>query len=394
MRAIRLALMVATLVSCTRADREPGATPAVRTDSAGVAIVRSTGTDRELPWRFTRRLVLGGDDSGPASFHRVRGVDTDARGNLYVLDAGSHRVVVFDSTGAVVREMGRKGGGPGEMQWPLQLTVMTDGGVAVYDLGRRGLVVFDSAGVPRDAGVRTPVEMSSTDVVRHAGDGWYLSRLDQSNDESVIRTTLVHHAGAGEVELVRMEKPRPRMISFPNCPIQVSMGPIFEPEPAWDARGGRVVTARGAEYAVDVYENDRLSASYRRDVPSRTATPELAARHVSDGMTANWPGGRCVIGAADVVQARGVAPVIQAISEVRLAPGGELFVARDGVQGEPTLIDVLAPNGDYLGTLPAGSPMPKAFLPDGDLVTIETDEETDVQRVVTYRVERGAVGKP
>jgi len=394
MRALGLAVLVTTMASCTQSDADSAAPRAVRTDSTGVTIVLNAGADRALPWRFTRHLSIGGEESGPASFYRVRSVDTDGRGNLYVLDASAHRVVVFDSTGAVVRAMGRRGGGPGEMQWPHQLMVMSDGGVAVHDLGRPGLVAFDSAGVPRSADLPMLPEGSRPDALRQAGDGWYLLLEDWLNEAPVVRRRLVHHAGSAERELARVERARPKEIAFERCDLRAALSPVFEPTLEWDARDGRVVLSRGTGYVLDVHDGDRQTASYRRDVAPRPATPALAIQQLGKGLVVKWASGTCTITPAETVERQGVAPVIPAVGGVRLAPDGHLFVLRGQVKGDPALIDVLSPVGDYLGTLPAGSPMPAAFLPNGDVVAIELDDETDVQRVVTYRVERGVAEKP
>jgi uncharacterized protein (TIGR03663 family) len=68
-----------------------------------------------------------GELSGP------RGMTTDAQGNVYVADALNHRVVVFDTTGAVVRTFGTKGGGDGQLYEPSGVSVDADGNVYVAD---------------------------------------------------------------------------------------------------------------------------------------------------------------------------------------------------------------------------------------------------------------------
>lgn len=81
-----------------------------RRDSAGAAIVENVGSDRPLAWHFERVLTLGGASEGPESFYRVGpGVAAvDGGGRIHVLDAESHRVVVFDSLGAHLRTLGRR----------------------------------------------------------------------------------------------------------------------------------------------------------------------------------------------------------------------------------------------------------------------------------------------
>src|SRR5690606_7454703 len=73
-------------------------------------------------------------------------VGTDGEGRLYVLDRPNHRVVVFDAAGRHLRVLGREGGGPGELQWPFNMSVAPDGTVSVYDAGKHALVRFGPDG--------------------------------------------------------------------------------------------------------------------------------------------------------------------------------------------------------------------------------------------------------
>ncbi len=80
------------------------------------------------------------------TFSNVPAVAFDAAGSLYVLDRDNARVLVFDRTGTFVRQIGRKGQGPGELGLPMQLTVMPDGRVVVFDLVNNAFSVFGSDG--------------------------------------------------------------------------------------------------------------------------------------------------------------------------------------------------------------------------------------------------------
>lgn len=62
----------------------------------------------------------------------VRAAGFDESGNLYFLDAPA-RVVVVDSGGNFLREIGRPGEGPGEFRRPEQLNVLPSGRIVVTD---------------------------------------------------------------------------------------------------------------------------------------------------------------------------------------------------------------------------------------------------------------------
>lgn len=72
-------------------------------------------------------------------------VDHD-RSLIYIVDAGSCRVLVFDFGGGFLRSIGRKGKGPGEFTRPTGMCLMKDGGIAVADSSSNRIEVFDAAG--------------------------------------------------------------------------------------------------------------------------------------------------------------------------------------------------------------------------------------------------------
>lgn len=390
-----LALLLTGAAACEGGSA--GTTQAVRTDSAGVTIVVNDSVDRVLPWTFTPRFALGGEESGPQSFYQLgwQSVGTDARGNLYVLDGGNHRVVVFDSSGAVVREMGGKGGGPGELEFPGFLVLAPDGVVGVYDHSREGLVRWSAAGevlpVERvaEAGGPPPQLLRVVDgarVVHVEGGG--------GPDSKVRRTVLELRTAAGAsgerppvVTLASRETPAPTMQMFKSCPIGLALGPIFEPRLLWTTAAGRVYFASDTGYVVDVHDGTRRLLSVRRSRGARPATREMAVAEIGEGLKIRWSSNACTVDPAEVLEVRGVAPVLQAVARIGVAPDGSIWVTRGAVKDAPRIVDVFDAEGEYLGTLPEGAPEPVAFLPAGDVVAIEKDE-LDVERIVVYRVER------
>ena len=84
----------------------------------------------------------------------VRSVAFDADGNLYVFDGTGGvggpwvdpRILVYDASGAFIREFGRSGEGPGEFNSAVSMEVMRDGTVAISDAGHRAYQIFDESG--------------------------------------------------------------------------------------------------------------------------------------------------------------------------------------------------------------------------------------------------------
>jgi hypothetical protein len=96
-------------------------------------------------------LTLGQESTQPGavSFHNLLPygcVDTDAEGNIYVLDGGAYLVFSFDSQGRRLKTFGRKGQGPGEFRSPDCLKAMSDGTIEIVDSASRKLLTFSGDG--------------------------------------------------------------------------------------------------------------------------------------------------------------------------------------------------------------------------------------------------------
>lgn len=360
--------------------------------------VRLPAADRPLAARPAPLHTLGRAD-GPAheTFARVTGVAFDAANNLYVLDAGNRRVVVFDARGRFVRVLGGPGAGPGEFMAPLQVAVAPDGRVAVSDLGRRAFSVFGpdgrfQAGVPFGAqaaltgdrvaayprgGVVTTAQTLAGVGGPNAPARGSVSLVWQPLDPAGQPRTLfqapsatatvqarggagVRMAGAGSVVFA----PRLHFGVFPS---------------------GALATAYGTEYRVGVTGAGPSSSTERwivRDLRPRAVTEadREAARERRRGGTPLVSGPRAgapVAGRTDGMQFADVMPVIQGMAADR---EGRLWVQRAPARaGQTGPIDLLTARGEYLGTL-AGTELPAAFGA-GRAAWIESDED-GVQRVV------------
>ncbi len=105
------------LVGCGVPAGEKSGPPA-RRDSAGFEIVENARDVASLPvWKInpTALTNVGGDTS---TFARVTGARQLGDGSIMVTDVQAAEVRLFDSTGALIRVLGRKGRGPGEFDSP------------------------------------------------------------------------------------------------------------------------------------------------------------------------------------------------------------------------------------------------------------------------------------
>ena len=387
-RIIYLAVGLNALSACAQ---EGDALVLQRADSAGIEIVRSSGSDRALQWEFHRLFELGGSEEGPEAFFRVSTqlVGADAAGNLFVLDPENARIVVFDTYGRFLRSMGRRGGGPGEFQSPGSMSVSPEGAVAVFDYGKGGLVRFDENG---NVDVELPFPLYPTpNRQRH---------FKQFHDMTLASTTIFGSGANSQNQLLRQivdddtlvlaELPLPpaEMAMFEHCGGGVRLPPIFSPEVAWDAQQGTIAVSLSTEYSISIREGGNLTRIVRREIAPMHASRDLAITHIGEEVSFNFGRGPCPIDPAEMVDKRGYAEVIPLIGNVFLSPSGELWVQRFTVdRGAVVPIDVFDVRGAYLGTLERESFSPVVLLP-GERAAVTEKDEFDVERLVILSIQR------
>jgi len=384
---ILIALLGSTLLPAACGDGG-GADRAMRSDSAGVEIVRSPGVDRPLTWTFEKVIDLGGEVDGGLEFHRVHdtSVDTDAAGLIYVLDAGNYRITVLDRAGEVVRTMGGQGGGPGEMSFPTDMAVGDDGMAAVWDFGVGGFLRYAPDGTPLPVVKFIGALQRELAVVpgRIAG----VFNLPRTESVDSVQSRLLAIGEADTLVLAGRNEPTPQVVSF-DC-MGLSIPPYLSPGIAWAARGDRVVARTTAEYAVDVYDGGRPVASWRRDIPVVSATIEHAiAEAPSDSFRMVSAAGRCAVSTREAVEQIGWAAFVPLVQDIHMARDGMTWVRRRTTVPGEFRIDVLNADGEYAGTLPAAAPWPAAFRGVDEIVTVETDD-LDLPHVIVYRINRAA----
>ncbi len=75
-------------------------------------------------------------------FSRIGPIDVDKDENIYIADLDSAHIRVFDRHGQYIRTIGRKGQGPGEMQWPYYVQITSNNELLVQDMGARRLLFY------------------------------------------------------------------------------------------------------------------------------------------------------------------------------------------------------------------------------------------------------------
>jgi len=96
---------------------------------------------------LTEDLSLGGPEAqGDAALEQVRQFIVDDAGTIYVLELRAAQVKVFDASGRYLRTIGRKGQGPGELEYPMTLSLNQKTDELAVQQQSRGIVFFKTDG--------------------------------------------------------------------------------------------------------------------------------------------------------------------------------------------------------------------------------------------------------
>jgi hypothetical protein len=98
-------------------------------------------------FELKEELSIGGPEAQEdAAFGQIASVAIDDAGTLYVLDARASNIKIFDASGEYLRTVGRQGQGPGELEYPTNLSLIRTKGELAVNLQTRGIVFFKTDG--------------------------------------------------------------------------------------------------------------------------------------------------------------------------------------------------------------------------------------------------------
>ena len=395
------------------------------------------GEDHMLELRFEELYRLG-TLAGEAweQFGNVGEIGFDGVGNLYVLDYQAERVIVAGPGGEFVREFGRKGEGPGEFEEMHGLAVMRDGRAVVTDSRRLVFHIFQA-----DGRLERTVRMDFTWGVLRIGNflaqpgtdaiivvpsaaGEFIPRispeLSRRDRERLPAAMEMYPVSSHAIERIVLAGERAERDTIaegwlpaidnrnasalaqrnPGVAIVFSAFPVlfpqyhraFRPDFHWGVLpDGSVAFADSSTYTVKIAAADsgifRILERPIRPEPVTNRLMRAERRRRLDESQANAGPGEDTRDERDRIDNLEFHPVVPVIRGLATTWAGHIWVVR---RGEEPLsdgpIDVLTPDGRYLGSYPAGATvMPDAFGPGGLVAFVEKDE-MDVETVVVKRV--------
>ena len=374
---------------------------------AAQGVIELPAEDRLLEANFEEVFRVGSLDGDEwETFSRVSAVAFDDSGNLSVMDDQAGRIVVVSQGGEFVREFGRIGDGPGEFagssNTAVGFTVLRDGRAVVFDPGHGAFAVFGPDG---------EFERS----VRMPGSARYLIRLlkPARDGENVITTSVsaFNRGGASDAPVPPF-RPILRLVLTGDEVVQDTVVRAWKP--SGDADGfrptlkvealpdGGLVYTDSSAYAIKVATRDGeltrvLTRPFRPEPVTDRIREEEIERQLKELEERNAgadSGGRMAAFQARLAEMRRerIASMefyheVPVVRTLHTSWEGNIWVRRRGE--EPASvgpIDLITPDGRYLGTFAAdATAMPRAFGPDGLVAFVEKDE-LDVQTVVVRRL--------
>jgi hypothetical protein len=100
----------------------------------------------EIKFELEEDLSIGTEDDENYRFYRVRDIEVDIQGSIYVVDMSNYRIQKFNRNGNYIQTIGRQGQGPGEFELPTKIRINeTTGNIYVKDQAF-GIEIFDKHG--------------------------------------------------------------------------------------------------------------------------------------------------------------------------------------------------------------------------------------------------------
>lgn len=105
---------------------------------------------------------------------RVTGLAIDSRLRAYVVDPASERIRILGDDLTLQQEVGRRGRGPGEFEWPATIQILGGDSLYVFDGSRARVTVFEPQDLTVAYTVTLPHLYSTRALWRIPGQGGYI----------------------------------------------------------------------------------------------------------------------------------------------------------------------------------------------------------------------------
>ena len=357
----------------------------------GLAIVPRLAS-AQAQWTLVEELRIGAAETEATTFADVRGVVVGTNGQIFVLEFRTQEIRAFDATGKFIRNIARRGAGPGEIANANGLIHAPDGTIWVNDPGNSRFSVFKPDGsflrqyvVPINsygfiwAGVIDPKNRINDPVFISAGrSGPSLQAVRRVSPEDAMTDTVQFPCGNDAKGMVwsAKSKDRGRYMTVPFSAIPVRL---------LDSRGF-VWCSTGDRYRIVKTQLGRVDTL---TLIERTVPPvpvPVAERNAQIARTDSAVKG---YETADVDYSQ-MPKIKPAIVDLAVDDAHRLWVRRSTNDANVTMFDVHDDKGALVATVRAPFKVRTMWRPviRGDVFFAATEDEDDVQYVVRARIRK------
>lgn len=353
-------------------------------------------------------LVIGEGLRSAYSFGEVSGLAAYAKHKILVSDAKDAKVIVFDSSGEVVTQIGRSGDGPGEFRWPTGVAASPDGSMYVRDVRRVSRFTPDpSTGIPSvfDRVFTGPVfpDWRSKRPTRFdaAGNLFYPHQVRRADEPR--RIGWIKYSPLGVALDTLLAPP------YPNIPsggawVRTSahggrMVPgldvvPFSSRPVWElGRNGNILAGSGEDYTISELDPSghvvRLWHRTVKPIPVDAAEWRDSLRALNNRIDSLPVPVARLEGSSPAVVSRTLPKVYPPYTAVIAAADGAVWIRRwPRARHNESIFDRFNATGDYSYTiiLPLAVALePPPVVSDEFVIGVVVDRETDLPRIARFR---------
>lgn len=279
---IALSFVLALSTGCSPDQQSTGLHTFELVEQDGVAVARTSGGpqfDGEL-FHYEQVLQLRGEDQRPETLlHSANWFVRSSDGRYFVADNGNHRIAVFGERGDFQGSFGREGDGPGEFRYMTDLRIHDDR-LIVRDARLNRTYIFRLDGLLVDS-LTSPVPFY-TRIPRvwrsPTGDTVVIKAIDEAENmhAGFEQSVALIFSSAGDT-LAFIEGPRVRtMHQFPSGN-QQSYAPIYYAGSSVIRyyHGQGIIVTGGVEPVINWYSaTGKLTKRYALDIPPEPIKPQ------------------------------------------------------------------------------------------------------------------------
>jgi hypothetical protein len=407
--------LLAAVTACTASENSPGGTAGLVTVFDSTADTITARVDGQVPVSALRtmtvdmRITPAADDT--SLFSEVGEIDVDAANRVWLFDYQSNRLFIFDSTGKLVRRIGRQGQGPGEFASGSGLVTLPDTGAAIWDARNARISFFTSTGDFRTSWPVPSGFFTSNGLYIDSSGSLYLRRPVSAPREGEIlgRMGLVRlkDGGAFGDSLVPVDLPVERdtyIAVSADGNSRSSTSFRHAPNYYWDWHpAGYFVAGHGGRYELVLERRDARPIVIRRTPAPVPLLPDEKAEekefiiwNMRQTQPAwSWTGGdlpdtKAPLTGITIARDGNIWARVATASE--RIPADELPPQRE--KGPPprhyrtpTVYEVFSATGRFLGRVPL-PPRTTLFQADGDYIWGIMRDEDDLPSVVRLTLNR------